>query len=85
MWYMNLDTLPSGQSMFTVAVTEQPPGTPPDDLFYDEVDVVTSSTATVAEVIAAADLTGYEECRVIGVIDQSAGYVLAEARDGDLR
>lgn len=79
--FANLGT----QSMYTVAVTAEPIGTAQDEVFYDEVDVIASSRATVAQVIAAADLDGYEHCRVVGVIDQSSGYVYAEAWDGDLR
>lgn len=84
MW-VNLHTLPAGQSMYTLAVTDQPNDTDPKDLSYDEVDVVAPSGAPVAEIIAAADLTGYEGCRVIGVANQSEGYVVVEITDGDLR
>jgi hypothetical protein len=84
MW-MNLHTLPAGQSMYTLAVTNQPAGTPADDLEYDEVDVVAPRRATVAQIVAAADLDGYEGCRVIGVSNQSDGYVLVQDPDGDYR
>jgi hypothetical protein len=83
--FANLDQLPTDKSMFTLAVTDQPAGTPAADLFYDEVDVVADRRSTVAEVIAAADLAGYEESRVIGVTNQTDGYVVAETPDGDLR
>lgn len=83
--YVNINALPLRQSLYTVAVTGQPTGTPRAELAYDEVDVVAPARATVAQVVAAADLAGYEDCRVVGVIDQSSGCVLAETPDGDLR
>lgn len=72
--FVNLHSLPAGQHMFTVAVTPDPAGA--EDLFYDEVDVVAPSRSTVDQIIAAADLEGYEGQRVVGVSDQSDGYVL---------
>lgn len=83
--FMNLHALPAGQSMYTLAVTNLPADTPKDRMEYDEVDVVASSRATVAQVIAAADLDGYEGCRVIGVVNQSDGYVVCEDPTGDYR
>lgn len=85
--FLNLHTLAYGQSLYTVAVTSQPVGTPADSLAYDEVDVVAPSSASLSAVLRSADLDtkGYAGCRVVGVIDQSAGEVLAEAWDGDLR
>lgn len=84
--FVNLHSLPAGQSLYTVAVTAQPASTPDSDgWFYDEADVVAPARATVADVIAAADLSGYEACRVVGVINQSDGYVVAERPNGDLR
>ena len=82
---VNLHTLPAGRHMFTVAVTDDPPAASWDELAYDEVDVVAPARASLAQVIAAADLSGYEHCRVVGIVDQSAGYAIAEATDGDLR
>jgi hypothetical protein len=84
MW-MNLHTLPAGQSMYTLAVTGDPVGTPKDEVEYDEVDVVAPRGASVAEIVAAADLDGYEGQRVIGVSNQSDGYVMAQDVDGDFR
>lgn len=86
MW-MNLDQLPAGKSMYTIAVTDQPLDTPADEIAYDEIDVVTSSRATAQEVVAAAkdELEEYEGVRVIGVSNQSAGYVLWQDPNGDLQ
>lgn len=84
MW-LNLHQLPAGQSMFTLAVTNQPIDTPPAALAYDEVDVVARSEADLQEVIESADLIDYEGWRVVGVINASAGYVVAEQPQGDLR
>lgn len=83
MW-VNLHTLPAGQRMYTVALTDQPVGTPSDELWYDEVDVVAPARIDAREVAERANLEGYEHCRVIGVSDQSDGYVLWEDKDGDL-
>jgi hypothetical protein len=83
--FVNLHNLPAGKSMFTIAVTDQPSGTDPNDIAYDEVDVVADHNAQVADVIAAADLSMYDGCRVIGVVNQSEGYVVVETFDGDLR
>lgn len=84
MW-MNLDQVPAGKHMFTVAVTESPVDTPADEIGYDEVDVIAPSRSTAREVVALADLEGYEHCRVIGVSDQSDGYVMWQDPKGDLR
>jgi fructoselysine-6-P-deglycase FrlB-like protein len=69
--FMNLHTLPPGQHLYTVAVTDDPAA-----LSYDEVDVVARAGATSDQVLAAADLAAYSGCRVVGVINQSDGYVL---------
>jgi hypothetical protein len=88
MW-MNLDQVPAGQAMYTLAVTNQPVGTPKDDIVYDEVDYVASTRLTAREVVRRANdagaLEGYEDARVIGVVNQSDGYVLIEDPEGDLR
>lgn len=77
--FMNLDTLPVGQHMFTVAVTDIEPGTVHRaDMYFDEVDVVAPSRSTVDEIIAAADLSGYEGQRILGVVDQTDAYVVLE-------
>jgi len=83
--FVNIDQVPTGKSMYTVAVTDQPAGTPELDLHYDEVDVIAPSRATAAEVIAAADLDGYEGQRVIAVVNQSDAYVVVKDTQGNLR
>lgn len=85
MW-MNLHTLPTGKSMYTVAVTLDPVDCDPQYASYDEVDVVASSRATVAEVIEAAraecvDMYGPDH-RIVGVSNQSDGYVMQENWEG---
>ena len=84
--FANPHTLPHGQSLYTVAVTACPVGTPEDRLAYDEVDVVAPSSASLSAVLRSAELgaKGYAGCRVVGVLDQTSGTVLAEAWDGDL-
>ena len=83
--YVNLDQLPAGHHMYTIAVTDQPAAETEHGAEIDEVDVVAPARATVAQIIAAADLEGYEHCRVIGIIDQSRGITVALKLQGDLR
>lgn len=74
--FVNLHTLPAGQHMYTVAVTMDPVGT--EDLGYDEVDVVASSRGTTQDILLAGaeHLNDYVAFRVLGIVDQSDGYVL---------
>lgn len=85
--HMNIDAVPAGTSLFDLAVTSQPVGTPKDDLFYDEVEVYAPRNATVSEIVRIADLEalGYEGCRVIGVSNQSDGYVVVQDPNGDFK
>lgn len=84
--FMNLHTLPTGKHMFTVAVTTDPLDTPRIHRWYDEVDVVAPQGSSSLEVIAAAKeqglLADYPDARIVGVVDQSDGYVLRENWDG---
>lgn len=85
MW-VNLHTLPAGQSMYTVAITDGPLDMPDADRYIaDEIDIVASSRASVAEVIAAAfaaDGPFDSNVRVVGVSNQSAAYVMVENWEG---
>jgi hypothetical protein len=87
MW-MNLDQLPAGKSMFTVGVTNAPVDTPEDERYYEEVDVVFNSSASVGTIVTYAmgrpDWPYDENARVIGVSNQSDGYVLQQAWEGIL-
>lgn len=74
-------------------VTEAPVGTPADEIWMDEIDVVLVRNANVAHILhaAAEELAGYGGCRVVGIINQSDGiinqsdgYVVAALQDGDL-
>lgn len=89
MW-VNLHTLPVGQSMYTLYLTSDPVGTPRDAIYTEEVDVITSSRASVAEVVEAAreeiDSSYDSSMRIIGVTNESDGYVMRDvAMEGDLR
>lgn len=75
-YFTNLHSLPTRKHAFTLAVTTAEPGTPLDRVEYDEVDVVADRMSTVEQVIAAADLSDYEPCTVLAVIDHSAGYTM---------
>lgn len=65
-------------SLYTLYVTSDSTDTPPEDMFYDELDIRTSARASLAEVMSSARvaLYTYPGCRVIGVVDQSAGEIL---------
>lgn len=82
--FVNLHELPMGQEMFTIAVTTQPVRTVEADREVDELDVIVPRGATVKQAIELADLpgNGYEGCRVVGVINQSGGYVIIESWEG---
>lgn len=84
--FMNLHTPPAGKALYSVYVTEAPVGTPADEIWMDEIDVVLARNANVAHILhaAAEELAGYEGCRVVGIINQSDGYVVAALQDGDL-
>ncbi len=88
--FVNVHQLPADLGLFTLGVTSQPPRTWQARIGgYDEVDVVARRDATVAEVIRAADdalARDYpDDARVVLVIDQRAGVILAEDFDGDFR
>jgi hypothetical protein len=81
--FMNLDTLPVGKSYYTVYVTLDPKGTPRLEMSADEVDVVAPSSASRDEVVnecAAEIVSDYgTDARVVGVVNQSDGYVVYDA------
>ncbi len=73
-WFVNLHELPVGQHMYTVFVSDAEPG---PEAWYEEIDVVASSSATREQIEAAAaeELSGYApQTRVVGISDQSDGY-----------
>lgn len=90
--FMNLDTLPAGKSMFTVYVTLDPVGTPRDQMGADEVDAVGPRSASLATLLekgvenyGGVNLgffiaqTYGEKARVVGIVNQSDGYVSHDA------
>ena len=85
MW-MNIDQVPVGKSMYTLYLTSDPVDTPPNQRCCEEVDVITSSRASVAEVIEAAreeiEGTYSSSMRIIGVTNESDGYVMADDMNG---
>ena len=86
--FVNLDQLPPGKHMFTVYVTDQPVGTPQDDLFYDEVDAVADHGANVYTIVGSMrreDLEAYDGQRVIGIADQSGGFLVLQDSDSTLK
>lgn len=79
--FMNLDTIPAGKSMFTVAWTDAPVDTPKDEQWYEEYDLVfktSASSGTIATYATARPDWPYEGGRIVGVANQSDGYVLRE-------
>lgn len=87
-FFMNIDQIPAGQALYTLALTDAPVGTPQDELGYDEVDFRCSTRLMAHEVARRAQqagaLEGYEGCRVIGVSNQSDGYVMWQDPHGNL-
>ena len=85
MW-MNLDTLPAGKSMFTLALTTQPVDTPEDERWIEEMDVVFNSRASIGTLLTYAmsrpDWPFDESARLVGVADQSAGEMIAQSWEG---
>lgn len=85
--FTDLHTLPKGQSMFTLILTGDPAGTPREDLYTEEIDVVAPVRASVEDIIATAkgELADYPaDARIVAVADQSRGEMIAVAVDGDL-
>lgn len=78
--YVNLHDLPSGLHLYTVAVTQDEPGTPRDEIAFEEVDIVASSRANVDQILdqlrASDDRDEYVGSRVVHIADQSTGDVL---------
>lgn len=80
---VNIDQVPVGQSYYTVYVTWDKPGTARSAMCTEEVDLVMRSTnawGTVATYVASSMAAGYEPgYRVVGVVNQSDGYVMYDA------
>lgn len=85
MW-MNLDQLPAGKSMYTIAVTAAPVDCSEDERYYEEYDLVFKSSASVGTLITYAmarpDWDFVEGTRIVGVANQSDGYVMQENWEG---
>jgi hypothetical protein len=79
--YFNIDAVPAGKSLFTVAHTTCPVDTPVADRYFDEIDVVAPTRAAVDHLLTETkDEVG--DGRVIGVINQSDGFVVIESWEG---
>ena len=87
--FVNLDTLPRGKSLFTVYVTLDPAGTPRAECSADEVDVVGPRSASLQRLMeegrendGGANVGEYiwqtygPGARVVGIVNQSDGYVV---------
>ncbi len=87
--FVNLRTIPAGQAMYTVAVTDDPRDTPTVDVCYEELDVVGSSRLTSKEVAQLAEPRVMDfygpGARVIGVVNQTDAYVMFQDSERDLR
>lgn len=87
--YVNLHTLPAGQSMYTLHLTMDPQGTNRSDMSTEEVDIVAPRDLDAAGMMNRAetkqelkDLFGepeWLEARLVGLVDQSEGYVVYDA------
>lgn len=86
--YVNLHTLPANKAMYTVSFTWEEAGSTPDLMWTEEIDVVAPRGLTALEVAELTQETiekDYEEgARVIGVANQSDGYVMWKDPNGDL-
>lgn len=84
--FVNIDQVPAGCSLFTIMVTSDPKDCAPDERTYDEIDVICPSTNEMVAVIeAASELSDYPDCRIIGAVNQTSGYVIASVWEGMLR
>lgn len=91
--FTNIDQVPAGRCLFTLHVTLDPEGTPRSQMACEEEDAVAPSGATWGQVVNDGEVVGHRESnvgavlravygldmRVIGVVDQSCGYVLYDA------
>lgn len=89
--YVNLHTLPADQAMFTVYVTLDPEGTHRSEITAEEVDIVYKRNATWGEIASygtddmgdrIVDAYG-PDARIVGIVNQSEGYVLFDAFGAD--
>lgn len=82
--FMNLDQVPAGHAMYTLAVAVDSEGDG-----YDEIDLVAPARCSAVQVAEAAEeqvVRDYpSDARVIGIINQSAGRVMFEDPTGNLR
>lgn len=87
MW-VNLHTLPAGKSQYTIGVTSAPVDAPDEDKWIEEYDLVFASRASVGTIITYAmarpDWPYTGDIRVVGVSNQSDGYVMQENWEGIL-
>jgi hypothetical protein len=82
--FVNLHTLPAGQSMYTLYLTADPQGTARSEMNGEEEDLVLprglNGKAVLERPEVKAALEGFEPgTRVIGIVDQSDAYVVWDA------
>jgi len=87
--FVDIDAVPAGKRLFTVHVTLGPNGTPRSEMSTDEVDVIAPARSDHEQVLEAgvendggANAGFYiaqtygETARVVGIVNQSDGYVM---------
>ena len=87
--YVNLDTIPAGQAMYTLHLTMDPLGTARSQMSTEEVDLVAPARLSRDELMnrdetkqELRDLFGEPEwldARLVGLVNQSDGYVVYDA------
>lgn len=82
--FVNLHEVPPGCHMYTLYVTNCAISCRVEWRTADEIDVVASTNLSPLEIVEKVDLKeqGYEDCRVIGLVDQSIGEILLENWEG---
>jgi len=79
--YFNIDAIPVGKSLFTVAYTLDPVDTPADQRTHEEIDVIVPSRSAIDHLLVETkDEVG--EGRVVGIVNQSDGFVVIESWAG---
>ena len=85
MW-MNLHALPEDKRMYTIALTECPVDAPEDKRYYEEYDLVFNAGASVGTILTYAlarpDWPYGPDARIVGVSNQSDGYVMQQNWEG---
>lgn len=87
-WYMGMENVPAGKSMYTVHFTFDPEDTPVSQLCTEELDIILPHSNDAFYVPNHPDFQRemqetygdkWSETIIVGVINQSDGYVMFRA------